>query len=220
MRGNLVKMYALTGLWVKLNRIGGIGLFCSMKPVMKKTIILAVMGLLAWTAEGQSRLDFGSKARIYIVRHAEKYTGKDAGRDPILIAAGFQRAGDLMRYLKEKKIGRIYCTPYKRSGMTADSLRIQLGIDTVQYKADTLFDDLVRKIVLNDDLNKRILIIGHSNTLARLIRKMGVAHYPQKDIPDHQYDDLFLVRKKGKRMVVRNYKYGQKSVPTEVPTMR
>jgi hypothetical protein len=42
---------------------------------------------------------FGNKATIYLVRHAEKLTGKD----PLLTEQGNKRAGDLMRALKGKK---------------------------------------------------------------------------------------------------------------------
>ncbi len=64
-----------------------------------------------------------AKTKIYIVRHAEK----ESGNDPQLTVAGRNRAGDLMRTLKNKHIRHIYVTQYRRTQMTGDSMRIQLG---------------------------------------------------------------------------------------------
>jgi hypothetical protein len=49
--------------------------------------------------------------KIFIVRHAEKETGKD----PLLTAAGNARAGDLMRVLQNEGIQKIYVSQYKRT---------------------------------------------------------------------------------------------------------
>ncbi|MEI9957485.1 MAG: histidine phosphatase family protein [Ferruginibacter sp.] len=53
---------------------------------------------------------------------------KESGKDPVLTKEGNQRAGDLMRTLKDKHIKRIYVTQFKRTQMTGDSLRIQLAL--------------------------------------------------------------------------------------------
>jgi phosphohistidine phosphatase SixA len=108
--------------------------------------------------------------RIFIVRHAEKETGKD----PLLTAAGKARSGDLMRRLQHEGIQKIYVSRTRRSQDTADSLRIQLNIDTVHYTADTLCDNLVGAIMEHRDFGKTILIIAHSNTIPQIIRKLGV----------------------------------------------
>ena len=164
------------------------------------SLILSVGMLLA---NAQS-VKFGNKAKIYLVRHAEKQLGDD----PLLTTEGNKRAGDLMRGLQDKRIRRIYVTQYKRTQNTADSLRIQLTIDTVDYLADTSCVDLFNKLTANSDGNKTILIIGHSNTIPGIIRKLGVADYPLQNIPDAEFDNLFLVRfKKGKANVVK-VKYG------------
>lgn len=147
------------------------------------------------------------KIKIYLVRHAEKETGKD----PVLTAAGRQRAGDLMRKMKDKHIRRIYVSEYRRTQMTGDSMRIQMGIDTVHYTADTTGDDLVKKIMQHDDMRHRILVIGHSNTIPPIIRKLGVADYPQEYIADKEFDNLFLVRYKKHKARVSKSKYGTAS---------
>ena len=75
----------------------------------------------------QNTVPISSNTKIYIVRHAEKQTGKD----PLLTADGNARAGDLMRELKNKRIKRIYVSEYKRTQHTAESVHLQMGIKTV-----------------------------------------------------------------------------------------
>lgn len=145
--------------------------------------------------------------KIFIVRHAEKETGND----PVLTAAGNSRAGDLLRALQNESIQKIYVSQFKRTQMTGDSLRIQSGIDTVHYIADTLCDELISTIMEHRDFGKTILIIAHSNTVSKIIRKLGVLDYPQDNIPDNEYDNLFLVTYKNEKAKVKKMKYGTKS---------
>ncbi len=145
--------------------------------------------------------------KIFIVRHAEKETGKEPG----LTEGGKKRAGDLMRALQNEGIQKIYVSQYKRTQMTGDSLRIQLKIDTVHYTADTLCDELINTIMEHRDFGKTILIIAHSNTIPQLIRKFGVTDYPYGDIPDNEFDNLFLITYKKEKAKVKVMKYGAKS---------
>src|SRR4051812_12158967 len=98
---------------------------------MKKLILIIALFSAKNNAMSQDKT-FPDHTNIYLVRHAEK----DAGRDPQLTEAGKKRAADLAHILKDKNIQRIYVTDYRRSWMTADSLRIQSGIDTVGYVVD------------------------------------------------------------------------------------
>jgi broad specificity phosphatase PhoE len=151
--------------------------------------------------------------KIYIVRHAEKVT---PGDDPVLTVAGNKRAGDLMRKLRYECIRRIYVTQFKRTQLTADSLRIRLMIDTVHYHHDN-YDGLLRSIRLHGDAGRTILIIAHSNTIPKIIRKLGVLNYPQADIPDWQFDNLYVVTFPGGVAKVTKTKYGATSVAPPAP---
>ena len=142
--------------------------------------------------------------KIFIVRHAEK----EAGNNPVLTAAGNARAGDLMRTLQSETIQKIYVSQFKRTQMTGDSLRIQLHIDTVHYAADTLCDNLINTIMEHRDFGKTILIIAHSNTIPQIIRKFGVTDYPYGDIPDNEFDNLFVINYKKEKARVKKMKYG------------
>jgi phosphohistidine phosphatase SixA len=145
--------------------------------------------------------------KIFIVRHAEK----ESGNDPSLTAAGNARAGDIMRSLQNEGVQKIYVSQYKRTQQTADSMRIQLKINTVQYMADTLCDNLVNTIMENADFGKTILIIAHSNTIPQIIRKFGVNDYPYGDIPDNEFDNLFVISYKKEKAKLKKMKYGAKS---------
>jgi len=169
-------------------------------------IFALVLSFIGFFAKAQS-ISFGNKAKIYLVRHAEKLPGED----PLLTTDGNKRAGDLMRTLKDKHIQRIFVTEFKRTQNTADSLRIQLGIDTVHYLSDTSCTDLFGKIKANNDMENTILIIGHSNTIPVIIRKLGIANYPPVDIPSNEFDNLFLVKFKKGKPSLKKMKYGAAS---------
>lgn len=145
--------------------------------------------------------------KIFIVRHAEK----EAGKDPDLTPAGHARAGELMRTLQNEGVQKIYVSQYKRTQQTADSMRMQLKINTVQYMADTVCDNLVNTIMENADFGKTILIIAHSNTIPQIIRKFGVTDYPYGDIPDNEFDNLFVITYKKEKAKLKKMKYGAKS---------
>ncbi|HRI26334.1 MAG TPA: histidine phosphatase family protein [Ferruginibacter sp.] len=144
--------------------------------------------------------------KVFIVRHAEK----ESGKDPVLTPAGILRAGDLMRALKDEGVQKIYVSQYKRTQMTADSMRIQLGIDTVHYMADTACDNLVNAIMEHRDFGKTILIVAHSNTIPHIIRKLGVSDFPRGDLPDGEFDNLFMITYKKEKAKIKLAKYGAK----------
>lgn len=157
--------------------------------------------------KAQKAADFGNKTKIYLVRHAEK----QSGNDPVLTENGNKRAGALLQALKNKGITHIYVTQFKRTQMTGDSLHIQLGIDTVQYKADTTGEDVLNKILSHNDAGKTILIIGHSNTIPKIIRQLGAADFEPVNIPDAEFDNLYLMTFKKKKVTVKKMKYGEAS---------
>jgi phosphohistidine phosphatase SixA len=157
--------------------------------IMKIFLPFLLLVFFIHTAAAQIPAGVSVKTNLYFVRHAEK----EAGTDPVLTPNGNKRAGDLMRTLKNKNIKRIYVTQFKRTQMTADSMRLQLGIDTVHYNADENGIDLFNKIAAHGDFNKSILIVGHSNTLPDYIKKAGVTNYPQANILDTEFDNLYKV---------------------------
>lgn len=150
---------------------------------------------------------FKAGTTIYLVRHAEK----DTGNNPPLTQAGFKRAGDLMRYLQSKDVSKIYSTKYKRTNQTADSLKLAQNLTTIIYDADTIGNDLVAKIKANGDEGKTILVVGHSNTVPKLIRRLGVTTFAMQNLPDTEFDNLFILKYKKRKISFKGIKYGERS---------
>jgi broad specificity phosphatase PhoE len=177
---------------------------------MKYLLLFMLIGCIKDRLSAQTPQSFN----VYIVRHAEKQQGKD----PLLTVEGNKRAGDLLRELKHKNIQRIYVTQYKRTQHTADSLHLQLGIDTVQVMADTSCVSLFAAITKNGDWNKPILVVTHSNIIQKIIYKLGLTDFPQENIPDSEFDNLYRVFTQHEKPVLKHTKYGQPSATSA--TMR
>lgn len=139
---------------------------------------------------------------FFLVRHAEKNPGADSTLTP----AGLLRAGNLYRLLKDSAITRIYSTKFKRTMQTGDSLRLRNKIDTVLYEADSTGESLLYEISRRGDWGKRLLVIGHSNTLIPIMKSLNVK--PKIDsIADKDFGNLFIVykTKNGSRYVQQRY---------------
>ena len=141
----------------------------------------------------------------YIVRHAEKATqGTNMSSDVPLSDAGKERAVALKEVLKNKKIGYIFSTNTIRTKTTAQPLADYLRLQIEIYKPmlDSAFINQLRS------LKKNTLIVGHSNTVDDIVNML----YNKKEIPgdlkDSEYDNLFIVKKKGSHYVFSVKHYG------------
>ncbi len=128
---------------------------------------------------------------FFLVRHAEKNPGADSTLTP----EGFARAEQLYALLKDSGLQKVYFTPFKRTVQTADPLVAQLHLDTVYYRPDTTGESLIYEITRHEDWGKRLLVVGHSNTLLPLLRALK-AKPPVDSIGDKDYDNLFIVYKR------------------------
>ncbi|MES2645510.1 MAG: histidine phosphatase family protein [Bacteroidota bacterium] len=149
---------------------------------------------------------------IYVVRHAEKQATSNnmMSADPELSDAGKKRALALADALASKKFTALYATPYKRTQQTAEPLTVAASLPIKTYaanKGEVLIDSLSNK------KNKTYLVIGHSNTLLPMLRKLGLQP-SLKEINDDDYDNLYEVRIKrfaGKKITLTEKTYGQVS---------
>ena len=148
---------------------------------------------------------FETNTTIYVVRHAEK----DTGKNPTLTTAGFARAGDLMHKLNNKGIQTIFSTDTRRTLQTADSIKLLYNIPLIKYLGDTIGNDLVNKINQNHSNGKTILVVGHSNTVPKLIRRLGVKKYTIENLGDNEFDNLFVLTYKKRKIKFKKIKYGQ-----------
>jgi phosphohistidine phosphatase SixA len=127
---------------------------------------------------------------IVLVRHAERAdagTQAPAGADPDLAPEGRTRAASLARVLADAKITQIFTTEYKRTQQTAAPLAqvLELSITTVPSGSTAALIDRIKVA------NGNVLVVGHSNTLPEVIKRLGVAGLIT--IPEDQFDDLFVV---------------------------
>lgn len=130
----------------------------------------------------------------YIVRHAEKEAPANVMTSDVpLSAAGKERAEALREALVGKNIRQIYSTNYVRTRGTAQPLSAATGVAIETYNpGDSSF--MVR---LKGVRKGNTLVVGHSNTVDDLVNGLTGRKLLQ-DLPDTQYGDLFVVRKRGK----------------------
>jgi phosphohistidine phosphatase SixA len=128
-----------------------------------------------------------SSHTLYLVRHAEK--AATPVNEPPLTAEGQQRAQALSDSLRNKNIGFIYSTNTLRTRSTAEPLSRAIGVPIKPYSTDTLWE-VARYLTKQHRTNG--VVVGHSNTLLPLLDQLPVTHQ-KKEIPDSDYDNLFVV---------------------------
>ncbi|HID48861.1 MAG TPA: hypothetical protein EYP40_04460 [Chromatiales bacterium] len=142
-------------------------------------------------------------AIAYLVRHAEK---EAEGDDPVLTAAGQQRAQDLARLLADADITRIWSTATRRTQATAEPLAQQSHLSIETYSARDMLALLPQL-----SSGSRSLIVGHSNTLPALVRMLGGD--PGAPIDHQEYDRLYQLTLHGDgQLNVVLLRYGQPSL--------
>jgi len=153
----------------------------------------------------------------YIVRHAEKApveAGASAmmASDPPLSPAGEQRAIELRQTLRGEKIKHVFSTNFKRTLSTAQPLNETMGSTAIAIyssKKDSL-DLFIEKLQAIKKGN--VLVVGHSNTIDDIANKLCDKKVVPGDLKETQYDNLFVVKRKGKKFVFTYKKY---RAPTE-----
>jgi len=152
-----------------------------------------------------------STAKIFFVRHAEK--SLTVKNDPPLTPEGEQRALELEKVLKRKKIKHIYSTKTNRTITTAKPLAESLSLPITFYAHDTMPKFLYRMLESGDNA----LVVGHSNTVLKMIEELELRP-SKKEIPDDEYDNLFVVYLKSKNgrggysLQLKELKFGAPSI--------
>jgi phosphohistidine phosphatase SixA len=153
---------------------------------------------------------------FYIVRHAEKETGIDPATmksftDPPLTLAGDQRALKLKEMLSGKNVKHIFSTNTLRTISTAKPLKelfLNMPIHIYNGKPDSM-NAFIQK--LKEIRKGNVLVVGHSNTVDDIANKLCGKTVVPGDLKDNEYDNLFIVKRKGKGFVFKAEKYGAPS---------
>jgi broad specificity phosphatase PhoE len=151
-------------------------------------LALAVSWTFSATQKARALIEDGARSNpsaVFLVRHAERAEGED----PPLTEAGKSRADALARTLRDARIDAIYTSEARRTIETAKPLADQNGL-SIKMTPAAETSALVRA-VLSEQAGKRVLIVGHSNTLPAIMRELGVT--TAIHIAESAFDNLFVV---------------------------
>jgi phosphohistidine phosphatase SixA len=161
---------------------------------MRKIIVAFIFGLFVSC----------STTNYYIVRHAEKEAqASNMSSDVSLSSNGKERAEALKNVLQNKKIQNIFSTNTIRTKTTAKPTCDATGVNIDTYDPrDTGFVARLKTIQTGNSL-----IVGHSNTVDDIVNKLTGQNLLQ-DLPDSQYGDLFIVKKKRNKYSFSKARFG------------
>lgn len=159
---------------------------------------------------------FSCSNTIYIVRHAEKTAATDMitmkqTSDPPLSIDGEARALALRQKLESKNVTHIYSTNTIRTISTAKPLKnLYPGLLIQMYSSKP---DSMNAFIQNVKTIKKgnVLIVGHSNTIDDLANKLAGTKVVPGDLKDSDYDNLYILKRKGDKYEFTNGKYGKPS---------
>jgi broad specificity phosphatase PhoE len=173
--------------------------------MMNKMKILLILFLAAGALS--CRTDLPGNTIIYIVRHAEKDVSDIKNQDPELSAEGRERAEALANKMKKIKLDAAFSTKYKRTSQTAYLSAKNSRIEVQTYEANDFRG--IAELVKTKFSKKRVLIVGHSNTVLELLDAFG-ARRPLASLTDEDYDFFFELNidHKGK-VELRTQHYGK-----------
>ena len=148
---------------------------------------------------------------VYLVRHAEKITGENAGQDPALTSEGKARAETLSALLRGEEITKIYSSNYIRTRDTAAPIAAQIGVEIELYDPR----DLPALAAILKENKERILVVGHSNTIPETVNALGgVGGTPIFE--KSEYDRLYVVSILADGIVQTDLRrYGVRYVPQD-----
>lgn len=131
---------------------------------------------------------------VFIVRHAEKQADANAKEVP-LSPAGQARAERVARLLRDARIVAIYSTDTVRTRSTASPLaratKVEVSIyDPTGAGGQVDLRPLAERIRREHGAGN-VLVVGHSNTIAPLIRALGSTE--EVRIGDQDYDGFYIV---------------------------
>ena len=136
--------------------------------------------LLASTAIPQPAL---AADTVFVMRHLQKADGAD----PPLSAEGASNAQAVANMLAKSGIKAIFATPTRRAMETGQPLAEKLGIKVTPYDPSKP-DALAAKVAA---MPGAVLIVGHSNTVADLVARVGGKE--AVTLTEQDYGTVFVV---------------------------
>ncbi len=163
---------------------------------MKQLCILVMLCLTTTFVLAEDKLV------IYVLRHAEKTAQPSS--DPVLTEQGRQRANNLTKLLCPKSIDAVFSTDYTRTRQTVEPLADCLDVEISLYPPSKP-DQLAERIIEHYP-DGRVVIVGHSNTVAGIMSSLGVSNAPE--LAETDYGDLFkLTLIAGSAVIIKRETY-------------
>jgi len=149
-----------------------------------------------------------SVTKIYLIPHAEAYPAFNGS----LTWYGRLRAGDLMRWLQDSGVQRIYFNPFARCEHTADSLRAAKNIDTAYFRWDDSGTSLIHSLTEHQDYGKRLLVIALPEEIPGILHALGVSK-AAANFSDTAFDRGFIIIIDHGRVSATGIQYGRPPLP-------
>lgn len=133
----------------------------------------------------QSSFGQSATTTYYFIRHGEKV---DNSKNPDLSESGHERAAVWRELFSEIKLDAIYSTDYKRTLQTVTPTAISHQLIIAKYDPKTIDIESFKK----DNLGKKVLIVGHSNTIPNFVNQM-INQNMYGDIDDSTFGNLYIL---------------------------
>jgi broad specificity phosphatase PhoE len=151
---------------------------------------LPVFGLILAVAFAAWVVASASTTLVMVVRHAESAAG--TGEDPLLSAEGearAQRLAALMTTAQGFAPDGIIVSGLHRTQETARPLAAALGVPVVVVESKD--PEAVAERALAEFHGKRVLVIGHSNTVPAIVERLGRTPVPA--MSESEFGTFYLV---------------------------
>lgn len=144
---------------------------------------------------------------VILVRHAEK--AAVPGNDPPLSASGQARAVALGVALAEAHVTHVIVTSRQRTALTAAAVTRAGHLTPVVVplgEGDSAHVAAVASAIRRVPRPDAVLVVGHSNTIPRIITALGGP--PMPDLCDAEYSTIFVVQLDARPIRVVRAHYG------------
>ena len=125
---------------------------------------------------------------IYLIRHAEKIRSDKSEKDPLLNKIGLLRAQKWSEIFEKIEIDKILSTNTKRTISTVIPTSTDKKIEIEIYSPDKID----YKSFLKENKGRKVLIVGHSNTIPETTNKL-IKNSFYSDIEDNNNSNLYYV---------------------------
>jgi len=125
---------------------------------------------------------------IYLIRHSEKIRTDQNEKDPLLNEKGILRAQKWSKIFEQIEINRILSTNTKRTISTVIPTSEKKKLKIEIYRPE----DISYETFLKENKGKKVLIVGHSNTIPETTNTLIKKDY-YAQIEDNNNSNLYYV---------------------------